>query len=66
MTGPWLPIESAPKGQVLLYWPATKPARGHPSNTLGERIDVGYAGETPHRPPTHWMPLPPPPDSGRE
>lgn len=59
----WRPIENAPNGQVLLYWPATKPARGHSGqHTLSARIAVDYADSTPNRPPTHWMPLPEPPE----
>jgi hypothetical protein len=57
----WQPIETAPNGLVLLYWPATKPARGHSGNSLSEMMRVGYRGETPMRQPTHWMPLPEPP-----
>lgn len=61
----WMPIETAPKGLVLLYWPATKPARGHPGNTLEPMMRVDRAGATPNRPPTHWMPLPSPPTDRR-
>lgn len=57
----WQTIDTAPRGLVLLYWPATKPSRGHPSNTLGAMMRVDYVGSTPHRQPTHWMPLPSPP-----
>jgi hypothetical protein len=62
----WQPIETAPRGLVLLYWPASKPARGgHASNSLPPMIRVDYSGSTPNRPPTHWMPLPEPPDEPR-
>jgi hypothetical protein len=55
----WQPIETAPQtGQVLLYWPETK-VKGR--STLYELIRVGNVNDTPHRPPTHWMPLPEPP-----
>lgn len=56
----WQPIETAPKGQVLLYWPKVPNARD-PALCLPAMISVGYAGSTPNRPPTHWMPLPEPP-----
>lgn len=51
----WQSIESAPKGEVLLYYPAIQ--NGHPSNALNEWIVVGYAGGT-TRKPSHWQPLP--------
>lgn len=58
--GEWLPIETAPKGEmVLLYYPPIPGSRGrqydHP-----EMYSVNYAGTTP-RQPTHWSPLRPPP-----
>ncbi len=55
----WLPIESAPTNKlVILYWPASGEARGHRGHVLPEMIRVDYAGMTPNRLPTHWMPLP--------
>ena len=56
--GQWLPIETAPQGLLLIYWPAV---RGR--NAMPSMIRVDYAGSTPNRPPTHWMPLPLPPES---
>lgn len=53
----WLPIASAPKGLLLIYWPATVGRNAMPS-----MIRVDYAGSTPNRLPTHWMPLPPAPN----
>lgn len=44
--------------QVLLYQPA---AGGSKANLLAPLIRVGYAGDWPNRPPSHWMPLPEPP-----
>lgn len=58
----WRPIETAPKrGPMLLFYPATKPARGHAGNTLASMLRLGHPAETPFRQPTHWMPLPEPP-----
>lgn len=55
--GQWLPIESAPKGEiVLIYWPEIEGR-----NALRPMIRADYVGMTPNRPPTYWMPLPPPP-----
>jgi hypothetical protein len=52
----WQPIETAPKDQVILYYPAVfKPGRGM---TLPEWVKVGRAEETPFRKPSHWLPLP--------
>lgn len=60
----WQPIDSAPRGPlVILYWPATKPSRGHLGNSLSEMIRVDRVGSTPNRQPTHWMPLPAPPEA---
>lgn len=59
----WLPIDwsSPPKGDVFLYWPATQDKYGR--NRLSEMTRVGYAGSTPLRKPSHYMPLPAPPPS---
>lgn len=56
----WQPIESAPKEQVLLYFPAYKSAH-HPSNDRREMFEVGFAPGHPNRKATHWQPLPQPP-----
>lgn len=61
--GDWLDIESAPKDRkVLLYWPH-KVTGAHKQAELAAMIQVDYAGSSPHRRPTHWMPLPEPPTS---
>ena len=61
----WRPIADIPEegipAPVILYWPATGSARGRNSNTLPEMVRVDHIGSTPHRKPTHWMPLPGPP-----
>lgn len=52
--------DNPPDGEVLLYWPGKKSGH-HGQITHGPRIQAGWVGGTPHRPPTHWMPLPSPP-----
>lgn len=57
----WKPIESAPKGvKVLLYWPEHISGKYHQMR-LVPMMRVDFAWSTPHRLPTHWMPLPAPP-----
>lgn len=53
----WQPIETAPKGEILLYHPPTK-NRGFGISAL---IRVGYKGDWPMRRATHWAKLPEPP-----
>jgi hypothetical protein len=56
----WRPIdENTPRGELLLYWPAYTDRNGR--NFLSPMMRVDYNGHTPHRKPTHWMPLPEPP-----
>ena len=53
----WRDIESAPKeGEVLLYWPPT------PEGDLPEHMAICDHRGGPFRRPTHWMPLPAPPE----
>lgn len=58
----WQPIDTAPKtGQFLVYMPTHKRqpiqvADWHPNAQV---IGNAFAFDMP--PPTHWMPLPPPP-----
>lgn len=54
----WRPIETAPKGKVLLYFPALHIGRleEQPSMML-----VHHVAGCRYRQPTHWMPLPDPP-----
>lgn len=59
----WQPIETAPKGDVLLYWPS-KMTGAHQQVRMPAMMRVGSVGDTPHRQPTHWMPLPAPPVEG--
>lgn len=59
--GEWLPIESAPRdGTTVLLWaPHWKtPETGW---TYGRDDWQDCRKDTPTRPPTHWQPLPPPP-----
>ena len=54
----WKPIETAPeRGDVLLYYPPVKSGR----TELREWFNIAHPRSTPHRRPTHWMPLPDPP-----
>ena len=55
----WRPIESAPKCEVLLYYPEIR-TKGR-GLTHAEWVTTGRAGLSP-REPTHWMPLPKAPD----
>jgi hypothetical protein len=57
----WKTIESAPEtGEVLLYQPAVYSERDK-TIKLRPLTRVGRRGDWPNRPPSHWMPLPPPP-----
>lgn len=59
--GGWKPIESVPLGEnVILYYPP-KVTGSYRQTMLPEMYRVDFAGSTPHRHPTHWMPLPEPP-----
>lgn len=49
----WRPIESAPRGRHLFYFPAEK--------RLPEMIKVDLYPLAQYRQPTHWQPLPAPP-----
>lgn len=57
----WQPIETAPTGYLLLYYPPILEDRyGH--GGLSAMVRIERVASTPHRLPTHWMPVPPPPD----
>jgi hypothetical protein len=56
----WRPIETAPKGDVLLYFPEERGGPDRRVHVLGQMIRVGRIGDAPRKP-THWMPLPEPP-----
>jgi hypothetical protein len=52
----WQPIETAPSGNVLLYYPAE-----NGKNALREWITIGLGRSDRFRKASHWMPLPKPP-----
>jgi hypothetical protein len=54
----WKPIETAPTGMHILYFPAEGTDR---RNGLAAMIRVDFYPVTYPRKPTHWMPLPEPP-----
>lgn len=57
----WQPIESAPKDTAILVYHAGYTV-AHFNTTYGRWIGYGRdALEFVTGPPTHWMPLPPPP-----
>lgn len=58
----WRPIETAPKFAQLLLW---HPASGD-RHKLGALMRVGFCDDWPNRKATHWMPLPAPPNSGKD
>lgn len=63
----WQPIETAPKdgSRILLYWPKTTriPIKIIIGNWRGDywSNDLLYFDEEKRNCPTHWMPLPEPP-----
>lgn len=56
----WRPIETAPKGEVLLYFPEV--GRGTRNHHLA-MYRIGNAKGYPYRRPSHWAPLEPPSES---
>lgn len=61
----WRPIETAPRdGTVLLVWRESE--RGYDHARMGTDWFEGGVWQRSRRlmPPTHWMPLPSPPEDG--
>lgn len=56
MMAEWQPIKTAPKGELLLYFPKIEARL-----PLSPMIRAGRVVDYPHRKPSHWMPLPEPP-----
>ena len=52
----WQPIETAPDGNVLLYYPPEQRKNG-----LSEWITIGFGRSERFRKATHWFPIPKPP-----
>ena len=53
----WVPIETAPREEVLLYFPRIVTG-AHRQSVLSEMYRVSRVSDTPNRRPTHWRPLP--------
>jgi FtsZ-binding cell division protein ZapB len=62
----WRPIETAPKDEtrVLLFVPPYGPTTGHRGSVSGAWRCHSVLNQEVQ--PTHWMPLPPPPEKGGE
>ncbi|WP_336802454.1 DUF551 domain-containing protein [Kaistia sp. MMO-174] len=67
----WRPISSAPtSGDVLLYFPLEGLSKTHPNVVIGHRHEEGFwvfqgrafRGYSDAYQPTHWQPLPDPPE----
>lgn len=59
--GKWQPIESAPNGELILYFPPERTRRGDVK--FGGMIKVDRFPVYYPRQPTHWQPLPLPPEA---
>lgn len=57
MEGEWQPIETAPKGEVVLVYSSHGVDIAHFGLLYEGWLDENYEDIDP----THWMPLPPPP-----
>jgi hypothetical protein len=61
MTEKWKPIETAPENESF-YAAAKNPAR-YFLGSIKAAVFISACGNIPPIPPTHWMPLPPPPET---
>lgn len=52
----WQPIDTAPKGELLLYFP---PEERNGKVMLSEMVRVGTYPDSYPRQPSHWMRIPP-------
>jgi hypothetical protein len=52
----WQPIETAPKGDLLLYFPKVWNERRHELKQA--MMQIGYVAQYHFRVPSHWMALP--------
>jgi hypothetical protein len=61
----WLPIESAPKDNrdLILYFPYLPNRK---NGGLSPKVTIECYPVPFPRQPTHWMPLPPPPQAAKE
>jgi hypothetical protein len=72
MTSEWQPIETAPRDgrRVLLFVPPYGPSTGHyrDDHNWGESASSWFAHSVLNKEaePTHWQPLPSPPETDHE
>lgn len=55
--GEWQTIDSAPRGEVILYFPEIV-VGAYRQGRLAAMRRIGRVDDYPNRIPTHWMPIP--------